>query len=108
MTPAEVYRLLARWGHAVTLRRPGTPDVDATVKAHLRGGAPEDLEADRHVAAKTCVVAAADPGLASWPVPPAAGDQVVIGADRYIVTGVEARPIGAADARWDLTLRGPM
>lgn len=107
MTPAEVYRMLARWGQAVTLRRPGTPDVDATVTAHVRGGAPEQDAADRHLAAKRITVAAADPGLAAWPVPPAAGDYVVIGSDRFIVTGVEARPIGASDARWDLTATGP-
>ena len=108
MTPAEVYRMLARWGQAVTLRRPGAPDVDATVKAHVRGGTPEDLLDDRHAGERSCVIAAADPGLAAWPVPPAAGDFVVIGADRHLVAGVEPRPIGAADARWDLTLRGPV
>lgn len=108
MTPADVYRLLARYGQTVTLRRPGTPDVDATIKVRLGGGTPEDLLDDRNAADRSCVVAAADPGLAAWPVPPRGGDYVVIGADRWIVAGVDARPIGDADARWDLTIRGPV
>lgn len=108
MTPGEVYQRLARYGQTVTLRRPGTPDVDATVKAHLRGGTPEDVLDDRNAADRSCTIAAADPGLAAWPVPPRSGDYVVIGADRWIVAGVDARPIGAADARWDLTIRGPV
>ena len=53
-------------------------------------------------------LAAADPGLAGWPLPIVGGDQIIDNDGTYRVFGAEPLYIGSAVARFNITARGPV
>jgi hypothetical protein len=108
MTPESVADMIERHGETVTLRRPGTPDVDATPKAKVRGYQPHELvngivQGDRQV-----IIGATTLAAFGWPAPPskAAGDRVLIDGKPTAVQGVETRKIGEDAAMYVIQVRG--
>lgn len=88
MDPAGTAAFIQRRGRTVVVKRAGvTPD--AIVKAKVLHGTPETLAGDRELARHLLTFAAADPGWASWPVPPIAGDHVVFDGRTHLIDGAK-------------------
>jgi len=111
MTPADVYRLIAKpgVGRSVTVRRKGSPDIDAEgVIAWVRSDSLTAVAGDRPMDARDVTIAAADPALASFPVPIRDGDFLVFDGAEHRVMGTGLKYMGASPARYDFTIIGPV
>lgn len=77
MTPADVTRLVQRYGETLTLRRPGAPNVDVAVKGVTRALHPDALVGEITQFERKVVISNAEIAAASWPGPPKRGDRVI-------------------------------
>ena len=77
MTAQRVAAIVDRAGETVTLRRPGTPDVDVTVKASIRRYAGADLVGGIIQGTAEVILSNRELAAASWPGPPRIGDKIV-------------------------------
>lgn len=105
MDPLQLAAFIQRHGETVTISRDGV-SPDASVKAKVRQGVPEDFVGDKHVARHTLTIAAADAGWGSWPVPPVAGDRITFDGRPHLVDGVRAPKLGEDRALYALTIIG--
>lgn len=107
MTPADVQRLIERYGESVTLRR-GTvePYTDVAVKARVAGFEPKDLVGDIKQGDRQVVIGNGEIAAASWPGPPLRGDRLLIGGLPFTITAVDTRKIGDEIAGHWLVVRG--
>lgn len=77
MGPADVARMIDRYGETVTLRRPGTPNVDVAVKARVEQLRPDELVGEIAQFDRRVVISNAEIAAAAWPGPPKRGDRVI-------------------------------
>ena len=104
MLATSVAAMLARYGRPMTLRRKGTPDVDATVTGTgPRAVAPSDPVAG---AVQSDARATISPGLGSITAPPKRGDLLIADSRTYTVQNAVARMDGATVTAYDLIVRG--
>jgi hypothetical protein len=112
VTPASVAQMIQSRGEICILRRPGSPDVDVTVKAVVRGGAADDLAGANDQARGTARISNAEIKAASWPGPPQAKTDQLIrfpasAAPRALqIVEVDARMLGDEAAMYVLTWVG--
>lgn len=109
MTPADVARLMQRYGETITLRRGDPPSVTATVdlKARVTGFDPAELVGDLKQGDRRVVIAHAELAAAAWPGDvPKLGDRAVIGGKVHTVMSVDTRKIGDEIAGHWMAVRG--
>lgn len=108
MTPQDVADMVQEFGQAITLRRPGTPNVDVTVKAVVRDrdGSPLDLVADMIQGDLSVITSNAEIAAASWPGPPLKNDRVVIDGKPYTIWKPGTRKVGEEIAGHWMIARG--
>ena len=95
---------LDRHGESVTFRRPGSPDVDATVPVKLYELTPRELTGAVQANLRRAIVADLHLTAASWPAPPRKGDQIVQGTRIHTVTAVNTLKDGEETAVHRLTV----
>ena len=106
MTPKGVTDFIERRGQTVTVRRPGSPSVEASVKAFVKDFSPAELQGNLQQGDRRVIVAHLSLVRESWPVPPRYGDQVDAGGLTYVVQSSNPLNIGELVARYDLVVRG--
>ena len=104
MNPDDVARLIEIWGRGVTLRR--EPSTDVSVKAFVRGYAPNELVGDITQGDRELKISNSEIAAAAWPGPPVKGDRVIIDARTTTILAVEPLHIGEDIALYVLRVRG--
>jgi len=100
---------LARIGEPVTLRRrQGTSGTftDASIHGVLRQFDPDELTGSIRQGDAEVTIAHTPLISAFWPVPPRAGDMVVVGGRTWAVQGAMPKQMGGIIAAWVLWVRG--
>lgn len=108
MTPAgaiaSLDRQIAKHGQTITLRRPGTPNIDVTVQAFVRGFQPAELVGGIEQGDAQVILSPTSLGL--WPLPVTIGDKVLIaGAPKDVQAPEHVRMLDTI-VRINLQVRG--
>lgn len=104
---------LAEYGEAMTLRRPGTPNIDVVVQGKRyqpEGGAKGGEIAGAGTVRQALLyikISNAEIAAASWPGPPQARDRLIIGTRHYILEGdADTRKQGSTTVAHFLVVKG--
>jgi len=104
MIATSVAYALTRFGRPMTLRRRGTPPIDAVViGTGPRGVAPSDPAAGT---VQSDAKATITPGLGAIGAPPRRGDLLIADGRTYTVQDSMARMDGGMITAYDLLVRG--
>lgn len=95
---------MARHGQSATIKRPGSPDVSATVPVKLFDASAAAVSGAAASNARTAIVAELHLTAASWPTPPRKGDQIVVGTRIHTVMTVDTRVDGSETVLHRLTV----
>ena len=108
MTPQDVVDMVQAFGRTVTLRRPGTPNVDVAVKAKVQEllGENDALVGDLKQRDLSVIISNAEIAAAAWPGPPLQNDRVIIDGRSFTVWKPGTRHIGEAIAGHWMIVRG--
>lgn len=104
MNPADVARLVAKYGPTVTLRR--DPATDVALKARVSGFAPDELVGEIKQGDRRVVIANAEIAAAAWPGPPKIGDRLIVSGKIFTIGAVDTRKLGDEIAGHWLTVKG--
>jgi hypothetical protein len=101
---AERIRYEGEW--VTFVRNTDAEPITATVKAFVRGYAPNELVGDIDQGDRVLRVAPGDLVNAGWPDAPREPDQVEIGSARAVVQDVETRTLRGVDCIHIIHVRG--
>lgn len=100
-------RFIRLYGQTVTLRRPGTPNTDVTVRAFIRGYVGRALDGTAILQGEREVrIASRSLDGTNWPVPPRKGDRIITTDHTLVVEDAETRAVGDGDVLHVLRAKG--
>jgi len=101
-------KMLQRVGRDMTLTRPGSPEVTATVRGFERAGRPEDVVGDHIARGRVVIVghAAIAAHVTFSSAFPRVGDRLTVDGTECHVVQVQTKYDGSTVIRHDLTVEG--
>jgi hypothetical protein len=111
MTPAQIVaahrRSLALNHETVTVRRLGSPNIDATVFANVVGGTPSDVVGMTQQKFRTAIILTDDLVSASFPLPILEKvDRLVWDGKTLVITAVRPRRAGGRTVAYEIDVAG--